>query len=234
MVAGLKPAEERWKPAGRGRDKPTKTCTAPFLALAPHQTAQPVARLSPGGNLAPASATLGTELLQLCHRHHHHISCLIHSLFPACGITFKVFHVDVTQSLFFSSSLFLFFSASVACSRAANSSCKLRRVLKMKLHRPSFRSLSRQLGPRPRPSPRLGCSAISATVAAPQGRVSCSRTNESRRGYAAVSAGDLRFGQPVHETHPHILQAGERMFSLNWRALFHRMGAALLPIGPAY
>lgn len=27
---------------------------------------------------------------------------------------------------------------------------------------------------------------------------------------AAVSAADLRFGQPVHETHPHILQAGER------------------------
>jgi hypothetical protein len=30
----------------------------------------------------------------------------------------------------------------------------------------------------------------------------------SRRGYA-VSAADLRFGQPVHETHPHLLKAGE-------------------------
>ena len=32
----------------------------------------------------------------------------------------------------------------------------------------------------------------------------------SRRGFASVSAAELRFGQPVHETHPHILRAGER------------------------
>lgn len=25
-----------------------------------------------------------------------------------------------------------------------------------------------------------------------------------------MSAADLQFGQPVHETHPHILKAGER------------------------
>lgn len=31
-----------------------------------------------------------------------------------------------------------------------------------------------------------------------------------RRGYAAVAAADLQFGQPLHETHPHLLQAGER------------------------
>lgn len=30
------------------------------------------------------------------------------------------------------------------------------------------------------------------------------------RSYASVSAGELRFGQPVHETHPHLLEAGER------------------------
>ena len=30
------------------------------------------------------------------------------------------------------------------------------------------------------------------------------------RSYASVSAGELRFGQPVHETHPHLLKAGER------------------------
>ncbi|KAJ9151324.1 Intermediate cleaving peptidase 55 [Pleurostoma richardsiae] len=31
----------------------------------------------------------------------------------------------------------------------------------------------------------------------------------SRRGYATVSAADLHFGQPVHETHPHLLKPGE-------------------------
>jgi len=30
-----------------------------------------------------------------------------------------------------------------------------------------------------------------------------------RRGYATVSAAELQFGQPVHETHPHILKPGE-------------------------
>ena len=30
------------------------------------------------------------------------------------------------------------------------------------------------------------------------------------RSYSSVSAGELRFGQPVHETHPHLLEAGER------------------------
>lgn len=29
--------------------------------------------------------------------------------------------------------------------------------------------------------------------------------------YASVSAADLQFGQPVHETHPHLLKPGERM-----------------------
>jgi hypothetical protein len=35
-----------------------------------------------------------------------------------------------------------------------------------------------------------------------------------RRTYAAVSAADLQFGQPVHETHPHLLRAGESMYLL--------------------
>ena len=33
---------------------------------------------------------------------------------------------------------------------------------------------------------------------------------EYNRSYASVSASELRFGQPVHETHPHLLEAGER------------------------
>lgn len=29
------------------------------------------------------------------------------------------------------------------------------------------------------------------------------------RGYATISAAECKFGQPVHETHPHILEPGE-------------------------
>lgn len=36
------------------------------------------------------------------------------------------------------------------------------------------------------------------------------------RSYASVSAADLQFGQPVHETHPHLLKAGESKYSINW------------------
>lgn len=32
------------------------------------------------------------------------------------------------------------------------------------------------------------------------------------RQYASVSASQLQFGQPVFETHPHILKAGESSF----------------------
>ncbi|KAH7151820.1 peptidase M24, structural domain-containing protein [Dactylonectria estremocensis] len=41
----------------------------------------------------------------------------------------------------------------------------------------------------------------------PHGRPSSSPA--SRRCYESVAAADLRFGQPVYETHPHILQPGE-------------------------
>ncbi|MCJ1364494.1 hypothetical protein MMC16_003605 [Acarospora aff. strigata] len=34
-------------------------------------------------------------------------------------------------------------------------------------------------------------------------------SRSSPRSYASVSAADLRFGQPVHETHPHLLGAGQ-------------------------
>jgi intermediate cleaving peptidase 55 len=35
-----------------------------------------------------------------------------------------------------------------------------------------------------------------------------------RRGYASISAAELKFGQPLHETHPHLLGPGEREFML--------------------
>lgn len=32
---------------------------------------------------------------------------------------------------------------------------------------------------------------------------------------ASTSASDLDFGQPLHETHPHLLKAGERKFVIS-------------------
>ncbi|MCJ1243557.1 hypothetical protein MMC30_000754 [Trapelia coarctata] len=37
----------------------------------------------------------------------------------------------------------------------------------------------------------------------------CSHALNTGRLYSSVSAAELQFGQPVHETHPHILKAGE-------------------------
>ena len=34
----------------------------------------------------------------------------------------------------------------------------------------------------------------------------------NHRAYGSISAADLQFGQPVHETHPHLLKAGESKF----------------------
>lgn len=36
------------------------------------------------------------------------------------------------------------------------------------------------------------------------------RLSAPLRQYASISAAELQFGQPLHETHPHILKAGER------------------------
>jgi intermediate cleaving peptidase 55 len=45
----------------------------------------------------------------------------------------------------------------------------------------------------------------------PPRRVVASWSRLAARSYATISASDLQFGQPVHETHPHILKAGESM-----------------------
>ncbi|KAF4122190.1 hypothetical protein GMORB2_7783 [Geosmithia morbida] len=52
------------------------------------------------------------------------------------------------------------------------------------------------------------CCPSSRIVASPS-RVSWTSTRRSYATTTYVSAADLQFGQPVHETHPHILQAGE-------------------------
>jgi len=71
----------------------------------------------------------------------------------------------------------------------------------MKLPLPSFRSIPYLLRPT-----QTACKRVSS-------RLSGSQTCRglTRRGYATtyVSAADLQFGQPVHETHPHVLKSGE-------------------------
>jgi len=47
----------------------------------------------------------------------------------------------------------------------------------------------------------------------------CTSSSQPRRCYASISAADLRFGQPVHETHPHLLRAGESTHSTLWEML---------------
>ncbi|KAL7946542.1 hypothetical protein V8C42DRAFT_320976 [Trichoderma barbatum] len=74
----------------------------------------------------------------------------------------------------------------------------------MRLPRPSFRSL----GLPPRKLPLQQQHRISQTALKVQ-RPS-SYIFSPRRSYSSViSAANLLFGQPVHETHPHILKAGE-------------------------
>jgi hypothetical protein len=57
--------------------------------------------------------------------------------------------------------------------------------------------------------------------------------SHSPRTYATVSAADLQFGQPVYETHPHLLRAGESEFPFCkgvalWLIGFYKSHLALL------
>ncbi|KAG5917881.1 hypothetical protein E4U42_007085 [Claviceps africana] len=74
----------------------------------------------------------------------------------------------------------------------------------MKLPRPSFRSsfaLQRRARPsRILPPPKRHLMDVSSPTTA------CRKLYSTASG---VPAADIRFGQPVHETHPHILKAGE-------------------------
>ena len=73
----------------------------------------------------------------------------------------------------------------------------------MKLGRPALQQLQKRLfSPPCRQSQLLGLATT------------CRATFQSRRSYASISAADLQFGQPVHETHPHLLRAGESTYIL--------------------
>lgn len=54
--------------------------------------------------------------------------------------------------------------------------------------------------PHPRCPPRILASASASN--------GC-MTSQFHRSYASVSATELQFGQPVYETHPHLLRPGE-------------------------
>ncbi|KPM42533.1 Intermediate cleaving peptidase 55 [Neonectria ditissima] len=91
----------------------------------------------------------------------------------------------------------------------------------MKLPRAPFRSLDPHLSLPFRIAtslPRAAATTPTPTVAASRGFGLAARPRNGsgkqswtagRRCYASVSAAELRFGQPVYETHPHILQPGE-------------------------
>ncbi|EXV05686.1 peptidase M24 family protein [Metarhizium robertsii] len=78
----------------------------------------------------------------------------------------------------------------------------------MKLPLLSFRS---SLSPRNALSTRAPRLAKSGTINSLSIRAAFAENRQIIRSYSAVavSAADLKFGQPVYETHPHILKAGE-------------------------
>ncbi|KAG6186241.1 hypothetical protein E4U36_000783 [Claviceps purpurea] len=107
-------------------------------------------------------------------------------------------------------------SCVVTISRASSpclSGLLLPRIVKMKLPRPSFRSSSSLCSARH--SNVLSPPKNRLTQSASSSRVTCfgpMQKNVASRFYSTpviVPAGELRYGQPVHETHPHILKAGE-------------------------
>ena len=75
-------------------------------------------------------------------------------------------------------------------------------ILDMKPRRSVFQKLQQVVASAP--SRCAPCNAL---------RQAC-RATQVRRTYAtvSVSAADLQFGQPVHETHPHLLRPGESVF----------------------
>ncbi|QGI78179.1 unnamed protein product [Fusarium fujikuroi] len=77
----------------------------------------------------------------------------------------------------------------------------------MKLPRAPLRSLEHHLPLRARSVRSI--SAISTPTRTTTCRALPLDAPASRRAYAVVSAADLRFGQPVYETHPHILKPNE-------------------------
>ena len=68
------------------------------------------------------------------------------------------------------------------------------------------------------------CGRVLGRLSTSAGRHTCaldlrnsvySKCSLRHRPYASLSASNLQFGQPLHETHPHLLQTGEREIVLS-------------------
>ncbi|KAF9886985.1 hypothetical protein FE257_010601, partial [Aspergillus nanangensis] len=57
--------------------------------------------------------------------------------------------------------------------------------------------------------PRFLRRPIRLVALPPSNHLVAGRTPSPRRAYSSISAAELKFGQPLHETHPHILNPGE-------------------------
>lgn len=64
--------------------------------------------------------------------------------------------------------------------------------------------------------------ALSSLVSRHSGNRLDACTTRASRNYASVSAAQLQFGQPVHETHPHILKPGELTPGITAQEYFDR------------
>lgn len=89
----------------------------------------------------------------------------------------------------------------------------------MKLPSTALRQVERHCAQRilapghPSPASRLAPSSPPTCLQASRRQAASVPSNGkllASRTYATVSAAELQFGQPVHETHPHILKPGER------------------------
>lgn len=76
----------------------------------------------------------------------------------------------------------------------------------MKLPRTAFRQIERRLA-ETQTVPLLRPSSCLQSIC--RQRTTPRSSPPANRGYATISASELQFGQPVHETHPHLLAPGE-------------------------
>ncbi|KAK3401591.1 peptidase M24, structural domain-containing protein [Sordaria brevicollis] len=79
----------------------------------------------------------------------------------------------------------------------------------MKLPRAALRQCSRQLRPHSNWSHQFAKSSLVPSLSSPSLSTPCRTYATATPPPKIVSAADLEFGQPVYETHPHMLQPGE-------------------------
>lgn len=91
----------------------------------------------------------------------------------------------------------------------------------MKYNLPVLNSVSRSIT-LSRPPARPLLASLRHITSAP--------TSQGR--YVSAAASDLEFGQPLHETHPHLLKAGERKFVILISSYVELLAEALVKVTP--